>query len=85
MSTIVFSNQSSIFLLYCSIKFKRTLDQKIAVVPHIVINRGIVLANIAPAVMPKAKDLDKTAKFVTAIRLVIKTFDDEIGSLQQAT
>ena len=67
------------------VKFKRTLNQKIATVPHIVINRGIVIANIAPAVTPRAIDPDKTAKFVTAIGAAIQTFDDEIGSLQQAT
>ena len=43
------------------------------------------MANVAPAITPRAKDPDKTAKFVTAIKVAIKTFDDEIGSLQQAT
>ena len=43
------------------------------------------MANVAPAITPRAKDPDKTAKFVTAIRVAIETFDDEIGSLQQAT
>ena len=43
------------------------------------------MANVAPAVTPRAKDPDKMAKFVTAIKVAIETFDDEIGSLQQAT
>ena len=43
------------------------------------------MANIAPGVMPRAKDPDKTAKFVTAIGIAIETFDDEISSLQQTT
>ena len=43
------------------------------------------MANVAPAITPRAKDLDKTAKFVTAIKVAIETFDDEIGSLQQVT
>ena len=43
------------------------------------------MANVAPAVTSRAKDPDKTAKFVTAIGIEIETFDDEIGSLQQAT
>ena len=43
------------------------------------------MANIAPAITPRAKDPDKTAKFVTAIGVAIKTFEDEMGSLQQAT
>ena len=58
---------------------------KIAAKPCIIINRHIVMANIPPAVTPRAKDLDKMAKFVTAIKVIIETFDDEIGSLQQAT
>ena len=43
------------------------------------------MANVAPAITPRAKDPDKTAKFVTTIGVAIKTFDDEISSLQQAT
>ena len=43
------------------------------------------MANVAPAVMPRAKDPDKAAKFVTTIGIAIETFDDENGSLQQAT
>ena len=43
------------------------------------------MANIAPAITPRAKDPDKTAKFFTTIRIAIETFDDEIGSLQQST
>ena len=88
MSTIVFSDQSSIFfyiLQWADIKFKRTLEQKIAAIPCIIINRCIVMANVAPAVTPRAKDPDKMAKFVTTIRVALKTFDDEIGSLQQVT
>ena len=56
-----------------------------AAIPHIIINRCIVMANVAPAVTPRAKDPDKMAKFVTAIKVAIETFDDEIGSLQQVT
>ena len=43
------------------------------------------MANVAPAITPRAKDPDKTAKFVTAIKIALESFDDEIGSLQQAT
>ena len=88
MSTIMFSDQSSIFfyiLQWADVKFKRTLEQKISAIPRIIINRHIVMANVAPAITPRAKDPDKTAKFVTAIKIALKTFDDEIGSLQQAT
>ena len=88
MSTIMFSDQSSVFfyiLQWADVKFKRTLEQKIAAIPRIIINRHIVMANVAPAVTPRAKDPDKMAKFVTAINLALETFDDEIGSLQQAT
>ena len=88
MSTIVFSDESSVFfyiLQWADVKFKRTLEQKIAAIPRIIINRRIVMANVAPAITPRAKDLDKMAKFVTTIKVAIETFDDEIGSLQQAT
>ena len=44
------------------------------------------MANVAPTkVTSRAKDPDKTAKFVTAIRIVIETFEDEIGSLHHET
>ena len=44
------------------------------------------MANVAPTkVMSKVKDPDKTAKFVTAIGIVIETFEDEIGSLHHET
>ena len=43
------------------------------------------MKNVAPAVIPRAKDQDKTAKVVTTIGIVIEIFDDEISSLQQAT
>ena len=44
------------------------------------------MANVAPTkVTSRAKDPDKTGKFVTAIGIVIETFDDEISSLHQAT
>ena len=88
MSTIMFSDQSSVFfyiLQWADVKFKRTLDQKIAAIPRIIINRRIVMANVAPAVTPRAKDLNKTAKFVTTIKIALETFDDEIGLLQQVT
>ena len=88
MSTIVFSDQSSIFfyiLEWADVKFKRTLKQKIAAIPRIIFNRCIVMANVAPAITPRAKDPDKMAKFVTTIKVALETFDDEISSLQQAT
>ena len=88
MSTIVFSDQSSVLfhiLQWADIKFKRTLEQKIAAIPCIIINRHIVMANVAPAITPRAKDSDKTAKFITTIKIALKTFDDEIGLLQQVT
>ena len=88
MSTIVFSDQSSVLfhiLQWADVKFKRTLEQKIAAIPRIIINRHIVMANVAPAITPRAKDPNKTAKFITAIKIALETFDDEIGSLQQVT
>ena len=88
MSTIVFSDQSSIFfyiLQWADVKFKRTLKQKVAAIPRIIFNRCIVMANVEPAITPRAKDPDKMAKFVTTIKVALETFDDEISSLQQAT
>ena len=43
------------------------------------------MANIAPTITPRAKDPDKTVQFITAIKIALETFDDEIGLLQQAT
>ena len=44
------------------------------------------MANVAPTkVTAKAKDPDKTAKFVTAIEIATETFEDEIGSLHHET
>ena len=44
------------------------------------------MGNVAPTkVKSRAKDPDKTAKFVTAIRIAIETFEDEIGSLHHET
>ena len=88
MSTIVFSDQSSLLfhiLQWADVKFKRTLEEKIAAIPRIIINRCIVMVNVTPAITPRAKDPDKTAKFITTIKIALETFDDEIGSLQQAT
>ena len=88
MSTIVFSDQSSVFLYILQwedVKFQKTLEQKIAAIPRIITNRHIVMANVAPAVTPRAKDRDKMAQFVTTINVALETFDDEIGSLQQVT
>ena len=88
MSTIVFSDQSNVFfyiLQWADVKFKRTLEQKIAAIPHIIFNRRIVMVNVAPAIPPRAKNPDKMAKFVTTIKVALENFNDEIGSLQQAT
>ena len=84
----MFSDQSSIFfyiLQWADVKFKRTLEQKIAAIPRIIFNKCIVMANVAPAITPRAKDPDNMAKFVTTIKVALETFNDEIGSLQQAT
>ena len=44
------------------------------------------MANVAPTkVTSRAKDPDKTAKFVTTIGIAIETFEDEIGSLHHKT
>ena len=89
MSTIVFSNQSSILLLYlqwASIKYRRTLDQKIAAVPHIILNRQIVQSTMAKTkITLRAKHPDKTETFITAVQTVMDIFDDEVSFLMQDT
>ena len=67
-------------------QIQENIRTKSSTVPRIVINRGIIMANVAPTkVTSRMKDPDKTAKFVTAIGIAIKTFEDEIGSLHHKT
>ena len=75
---------SLIYLLWASIKYSRTLDQKIAAVPRIVLDRKEILSTILKTkVSSRAKHPDKTQTFITAVQMAMDIFDDEIGSLMQ--
>ena len=72
------------YLQWASIKYVRTLDQKIAAVLRIVLNRRVILSTMAKMkITSQAKHPDKTQTFVTAVQTAMETFDDEIGSLTQ--
>ena len=87
MSTIVSSDQSSIFfyiLQWASIKYSRTLNQKIAVVLCIVLDREEVMSTMSKTkISSRAKHPDKTQTFVTAVQMAMEIFEDKIGSLTQ--
>ena len=87
MSTIMFSDQSSVFfyiLQWASIKYSRTLDQKIAAVPRIVLDQKEILSTmIKTKISSRAKHPGKTQTFVRAVQAAMENFDDEIGSLTQ--
>ena len=69
---------------WASIKYSRTLDQKIAAVPHIVLDQKEVLSTmIKTKISAHAKHPDKTQTFVMAVQTAMKIFDDKIGSLTQ--
>ena len=72
------------YLQWASLKYGRTLDQKIATVPHIVLNQRVILSTMAKTkITSRAKHPDKTQTFVTAVQMSMETFDDKIGSLMQ--
>ena len=87
MSTIAFSNQSSVSLIYLqwtSIKYSRTLNQKIAAVLHIVLDQKEVLSTmIKTKISSQAKHPGRNQTFVTAVQTAMEIFDDKIGSLTQ--
>ena len=69
---------------WASIKYSRTLDQKIAAVLHIVLDRKEVLSTmIKTKISARTKHPDKTQTFITAVQTAMEIFDDEIGSLTQ--
>ena len=72
------------YLQWASIKYGRTLDQKIATVPLIVMNRRVILSTMTKTkITSRAKHPDKMQTFVTVVQTAMETFDDEIGSLTQ--
>ena len=84
MSTIVFSDQSSVFfyiLQWAAIKYRRTLDEKIAARPRIVLNRQVIENMAKTKITPRAKHPGRTQQFINAIKEALDTFEDEISSL----
>ena len=81
------SNQSSIFfyiLQWASIKYSRTIDQKIAAVPRIVLDRKEVMSTMSKTkISSRAKYPDKTQTFVTAVQMAMEIFEDKIAALTQ--
>ena len=78
----MFSNQSSLFLIYlqwASIKYSRTLDERIGAVPCILLNAKLIDEMAKTRINPKAQHADKT--FIMAVQQTMETFEDEIGSL----
>ena len=70
VSTIVFSDQSSIFfyiLQWADIKYCRTLDEKIAAQPRIVLNRQVIENMAKTKITPRAKHPGRTQQFINAI------------------
>ena len=85
MSTIVFSDQSSIFfyiLQWEDIKYCRKLDEKIAVLPHIILDRQVMEKMAKTKITPCAKHPGRTQQFINAIQDTLDTFEDEISSCQ---
>ena len=96
MSTTVFSNQSSILLYtfqWAEIKFRHTLDEKIATTPRLVLNREIIrnmmtktkttprATGSGRVVSAAAKHLTATSKFLDTIDEALTMFDDSISSI----
>ena len=84
VSTIVFFDQSSVFfyiLQWASIKYHRTLDEKIPACPCIVLNRQVIEKMTKTKITPHAKHPGRTQQFIDAIQEALDTFEDEISSL----
>ena len=84
MSTIVFSDQSSLFfyiLQWADIKYRRTLDEKIAARPCIILDRQVMEKVAKTKITPRAKHPGRTQQFINAIQDALDTFEDEISSL----
>ena len=80
----MFSDQSSVFfyiLQWAAIKYGRTLDEKIAARPHIVLNRQVIEKMAKTKITPRAKHLGRTQQFIDTIQEALDTFEDEISSL----
>ena len=69
MSTIVSSDQGSVFSLCC----------------RVVLNRQLMANMPKTKITPRAKYSDRTQKFLTDVKVALETFEDEVGSLFEKT
>ena len=68
---------------WASIKYSRTLDEKIARIPRIIIDREIVHSRMPKIkITPRAKHPGQTETFLNEIHAALDIFEDELGSLQ---
>ena len=84
MSTILFSDQSSVFiytLQWADIKYRRMLDEQIAARPCIVLFRQVIEEMLKTKITPHAKHPGRTQQFLDVIQNALDTFEDEISSL----
>ena len=88
MSTIMFSDQSSIFFRIHFSGLKSSSDERstrIHSVPRIVINHNIIDNMAKMKLTPQATQTDKTKQFIIAVDEALVTFEDEISSLSENT
>ena len=61
--------------------YSRTLDEKIAARPCIILNRQAIATIAKTKITPRAKHPGQTQEFMEAIQEALDTFEDEISSL----
>ena len=66
---------------WADIKYRRTLDEKIAARPRIVLDRQVMEKMAKTKITPCAKHPGRTQQFINAIQDALDTFEDEISSL----
>ena len=66
---------------WADIKYSRTLDEKIAARPHIILDRQVMEKMAKTKITPHAKYPGRTQQFIDAIQEALDTFEDEISSL----
>ena len=69
MSTIMSSDQGSVFSLCC----------------RVVLNRQLMANMPKTEIIPRVKYPDRTQKFLTDVKVALETFEDEVGSLFEQT
>ena len=72
---------SSYIFLVNIIKYGRTLDEKIAARPCIILNRQVIATMAKTKITPRAKHPGRTQEFIQAVQEALDKFEDEISSL----